>query len=218
MSGAGLRFAEVMTGHVDFAEHDHARAATVGRETGNRLTLRLTIAIDDLARFSVDPNRPAGIAGEVEWEALGGRLPVEGGVFNLLVPAGDDGRRMRYRLFVRDGVGHQVTLVGEKRVGPPGLRVWADTTTLFVRAVRGWVESDDDDAELVAAGIVRLSPLGFLRQLTTFRADGRSPAARVGAIARFDALFARQLWLAYGPPTIRRLLRRPAKNAGDGGR
>lgn len=223
MSGAGVRFAEVMTGHVAFGETDAARGAVAGREAGNRVTLRLTIAIDDLARFAADPDRAGAIAGEVECEALGGRLPIERGVFNLLVGGdGTDGagpKRMLYRIFVRDGVGHPVTLVGEKRVGPPGLRVWSDTTTLFTRLLRGHVERGGDAAaEVVAAGVVRLRPLAFLRQLATFRAGGRSTAARVGAIARFDALFARRLWLAYGPPTIRRIARRRPGDGGDGER
>lgn len=207
MSDASVRFTEVMTGYVDFGERDHEAGATAGRERENRVTLGLTVTIDDLARFAADARREAGIVGWVDWEALGGRLAVEQGAFHLLVgAAGTDRKLMRYRLFFRDGVGHPVTLVGEKRVGPPGLRVWSDTTTLYVRALRGRVAAGTDDgAELVALGIVRLRPRDFARQLTTFRATGRSRFGRLGTIARFDALFGRRLWGAYGPPIVRRL-------------
>lgn len=220
MSAAGVWFTEVMSGHVDFGERDHEAGAAAGREAANRLTLELTITIDDLTRFAADARREAGIAGWVDWETLGGRLAIEYGAFQLLVGAeGTDRKLMRYRLFFRDGVGHPVTLVGEKRVGPPGLRLWSDTTTLYVRALRGRVETGaEGGAEPVASGIVRLRPLDFARQLTTFRATGRSRAARLGTIARFDALFARRLWAAYGPPTIRRVFGRRSGDAGDGGR
>ena len=146
---------------------------------GNRLALRLTIEIDDLARFAGDAARAARIVGWVDCDVLGSRLPIERGVFNLLVGAVDaDRREMRYRLFFRDGVGHAVTLAGEKLVGGPGLRVSPETTTLPVRLRRGWAEAGEKDhAELVASGIVRLRPIDFARQLASFRSTGRSPAA-----------------------------------------
>ena len=218
MSEASVRFTEVMTGHVGFGEDDHAGGATAGRQAANRVTLRLTITIDDLARFAANAAHEAGIEGWVDWEALGGRSAIEDGAFQLLVgAAGTDRKLMRYRLFFRDGVGHPVTLAGEKRVGPPGLRVWSDTTTLYVRALRGHVAAGaEGGAEIVASGIVRLGPLAFAHQLTTFRATGRSRAARLGAIARFDALFARRLWGAYGPPLGRRLRAALLDPAGSG--
>jgi cholesterol oxidase len=207
MSGPSFRFTEEMRGYVAFGERDYHCGAAAGREAESRLRVRLTVEVDDLARFTTDPNREARIAGWIDWEALGGRLPIERGVFNLLVGAEDTERQqIRYRLFVRDGVGHPVTLAGEKRVGAPGLRVWSDTTTLYVRVLSGHAEAEDEgDAELIATGIVRLRPIDFARQITTFRATGPSPIARMGTIARFDLLFARLLWWAYGPPALRRV-------------
>ena len=65
--------------------------------------------------------------------------------------------------------------------------------------LRGHVDPDDEpNAELVASGILRLHPVGFLRQLITFRADASSFTGAVVAISRFDAFFARQLWHIYG--------------------
>ncbi len=218
MSGVGVRFGEEMGGYVGFGERGLERGAAAGRAVANRLTLRLAVEIDDLARFAADPNRAARLSGWVEWEALGGRLAIERGVFNLLVgEEGADRKRMRYRLVFADGVGHPVTLVGEKLVGGSGRRVWAETTTLYVRVLRGGVEEGGEGgAELVASGIVRLRPIGFARQLTTFRATGGSRAARIGAIARFDALFARLLWRAYGPAVRRRVRARLAAGARSG--
>lgn len=197
----GVRFTEEMKGYVSFGERDYERGAREGRQSGTRLMFHLTIEVGDLDRFAADARRAAGARGWVGCEALGGRLPVESGAFNLLVDEVGSGRkRMLYRLFFRDGVGHPLTLTGTKFVGAgSGVRVWRDTTTLYVRVVRGHVEEGDDPAaETVASGILRLRPWDFVRQLATFRADGDSPTARIAAVGRFDALFLGGLWQVYG--------------------
>ena len=195
-----VRFTEEMAGYVSFGEEDFGRGAREGRETGTRLMFHLTIEVEDLDRFAADARRAANVRGWVRCEALGGRLPVEGGVFNLLVDEAGSGRkRMLYRLFLRDGVGHPLTLSGFKVVGAgPGLRVWRDTTTLYTRMIRGHVGQDDGPAaETVASGVLRLRLPGFLRQLSTFRSGGSS-AGRFAAVARFAALFLAGLWQVYG--------------------
>ena len=205
-----VRFTEEMKGHVSFGEEDHGRGAREGRETGTRLMFHLTIEAEDLDRFAADETRGAVARGWVGCEALGGRLPVERGEFNLLVDReGSSQKRMLYRLFFRDGVGHPLTLSGFKVVGaPPGVRVWRDTTTLYVRVLRGHVRAGADrEAETVASGVLRLRMPAFLWQLTTFRAGGDSPAARAAAVVRFDGLFLGGLWQAYGRPALRRLRR-----------
>jgi cholesterol oxidase len=197
----GVRFTEEMGGHVSFGEEDHERGARQGRETGTRLMFRLTIEVDDLDRFAADARRAAGARGWVRCEALGGRLPVERGAFNLFVDDHDPARkRMLYRLFFRDGVGRPLTLSGFKVVGGrPGIGVWRDTTTLYVRVLGGHVgEGDEPGAEVVASGVLRLRPWGFARQLATFRGGGATRRARAAAIRRFGALFLGQLWQAYG--------------------
>lgn len=208
-----VRFTEEMKGHVSFGEEDHERGAREGRESNTRLMFHLTIEVEDLDRFATDDRREARAAGWVGCEALGGRLPVESGAFNLFVADRDPTRkRMLYRLFFRDGAGHPLTLSGFKVLEErPGARVWRDTTTLYTRVVRGHVEKGDEaEAETVASGILRPHLPGFLRQLTTFRAGGASLAARVAAISRFDAVFVGGLWQAYGRPALLRLRRRGA--------
>lgn len=196
-----VRFTEEMKGHVSFGELDHERGAREGRESNTRLTFHLTIEVGDLDRFAADDRREASAEGWVGCEALGGRLPVERGTFNLFVDGQEPGlKRMLYRLFFRDGVGHPLTLTGFKVVRErSGAHVWRDTSTLYVRVLRGHVEEGDEPgAEVVASGIMRLRPWDFARQLATFRAGAPSPAARAAAIGRFDALFLGQLWQVYG--------------------
>lgn len=206
----GVSFTEEMKGHVSFGEDDYELGAREGRETGTRLMFHLTIKIEDLDRFEADANREARAEGWVGCEALGGRrLPVERGVFNLFVDdagAGTGRKRMLYRLFFRDGIGHPLTLVGFKTVRErSGGHVWRDTTTLYTRVVRGHVWEDGPGAETVASGVLRILPQDFLRQLATFRASGSTLAGRIRAIGRFDALFVGALWQVYFGPLVRGL-------------
>lgn len=202
-----VRFTEEMKGHVSFGEEDHRRGAREGRESKTRLMFHLTIEVADLDRFGADDRREAGAEGWVRCEALGGRLPVERGVFNLFVADGPGSKRMLYRLFFRDSVGHPLTLSGFKTVrGISGGHVWRDTSTLYIRVLRGHVgEEDEPGAETVASGILRLRPWDFARQLATFRARDCDLAGKVAAIGRFDALFVGQLWQVYGSPLVRGL-------------
>jgi hypothetical protein len=181
-SSFSVRFTEEMKGYVSFGEEDYERGAREGRKYHERLMVHLTIEVDDLDRLAADAGRAAEARGWVVFEALGGRLPLEKGIFNLLVEEEDPAiQHMLYRLYFRDGVGHPVTFAGFKTLtNRRGLHVWRDTTTLYTRLLRGHVEAGDDPgAEIVASGILHIRPLGFLRQLATFRAGGRrSPDPR----------------------------------------
>ena len=195
---ASVQFTEEMLGHVTFDETDFNRGANADRPGAGFLKFHLTIAVDDIARFGGDPRREAGAFGWVESDALGGRLPVEHGVFNLFVDTEPGVKHMLYRLFFRDGVGHPLTLSGFKLVrDDAGFDVWRDTTTLFTRVYRGHVSaSEEADAELVASGVLRIRIRDFAKQLTTFR-GGPGPVAGLGAIVRFGVIFMRQLFEAY---------------------
>jgi predicted acylesterase/phospholipase RssA len=197
-----LAFTEEMAGHVGLGETDYLKGRAKGRDQGTPLMFHLTIAVDDLARFVVDPDHQAGAQGYVHCEALGGRLPVERGVFNLFVNQGDpDDKRMLYQLWFRDGGGRPLTLSGHKVIrDEPGFDAWSDTTTLFTRIVDGHVsitEAEDSGAEVVAAGIIRISPAAFARQLTTFRSSGPGATGAVAGMVRFARLFTGSLWDVY---------------------
>jgi hypothetical protein len=199
MRDATVRFTEEMRGHVTFGETDFERGADATRLGSASIMFHLTIAVDDLPRFVADPGRRATARGYVRCDALGGRLPVVHGSFNLFVDDGPDAKRMRYRLLFRDGVGHPLTLVGHKLVrDDPGFDMWRDTTTLFTRLHAGHVDEDaEQDAEVVASGIVRIRPLDFLRQLTTFRAQAASAPAACLALIAFGRLFLGHLAAIY---------------------
>jgi hypothetical protein len=196
---ASVQFTEEMLGHVTFGESDFARGAAPERDGAGALKFHLTIVVDDIERFGTDPTRRAGAHGYLDSDALGGRLPVEHGVFNLFVDTEPGVKRMLYRLWFRDGAGHPLTLSGFKLVkDDAGFDVWKDTTTLFTRVLRGHVdEQQEPTAEIVASGVLRIRIRDFARQLTTFRAGGEGAGARLGALAKFGTIFLGQLAEAY---------------------
>lgn len=197
-----VAFTEVMAGHVGLGQREHRQGEEVGKRAGTVVRFRLTITVDDLARFVVDPEREARAEGYVESDAFGGRRPVERGVFNLFVDQGDPAdKRMLYQLWFRDAGGEALTLAGHKVVHDhPGFDLWSDTTTLYTRIVEGHVEveeAESDTAEVLAAGIIRVTPASFARQLTTFRSTGPGVTGPVAGIARFGRLFVGSLWDVY---------------------
>ena len=195
-----VRFTEEMLGHVTFGESDFARGAQTGRDGSEFLKFHLTIEVADMERFSTDPMRQAGAVGYLQCDALGGRLPVEKGVFNLFVDSGPGVKRMLYRLWFRDGAGHPLTLTGYKLVeNDAGFDLWKDTTTLFTKVLQGHVEeSGDSGAELIASGILRIRVQDFAKQMTTFRAGGSGGiGAKLGGLIKFGVIFVGQLAEVY---------------------
>jgi hypothetical protein len=198
--GPSLQFTEEMKGFVTLGESDYDRGFREGKKSKTGLMVHLTIAIDSVNGFVVDPEHEATASGYVGCDALGGKLEVERGSFNLFCDSGDPrDRRMNYRLLFKDGQGRQLTLAGHKVVhDDPGFDLYADTTTLFTKVFAGDVSADaEDKAEAVAAGIISIHLPDFLKQLTTFRTDGGGPLDRANAVARFGRLFLGSLWDVY---------------------
>ena len=105
---------------------------------------------------------------------------------------------MLYRLWLRGPGGNPMTFTGVKLVrDEAGLDVWRDTSTLYVKILDGHHEpgDGDDDAPVLAAGVITIHIPDFMKQLTTFRTWGDS---RVGAMEGFGRLFLGQLWDVYG--------------------
>ena len=196
---SSVRFTEEMLGHVTFGELDFARGAQPDRDGSGAFKFHLTIEVEDIESFANDPLRPARAVGWVQCDALGGKLDVEQGWFNLFVDVEPGVKHMLYRLWFRDGVGHPLTMTGFKLVkDDAGFDVWKDTTTLFTRVLQGHVaEGDDDTAAVLASGVILIRARDFAKQLTTFRADGPSTGAKLGALARFGVIFVQQLAEAY---------------------
>lgn len=196
---SSVRFTEQMKGFASFGETDFARGYADGRAGDMDLMFHLTIELDDIAEFAADPRHQAHARGWVQSHPLGGRREVERGIFNLLVETPDpEVHHMLYRLWFHDGAGHPLTLSGFKIIRPGSLLdLWPDTSTLYTRVLQGHVD-DDEGAPVVSSGILRILRRDFMRQLTTFRSGGSTPRDRAAALARFNLLFAGELWGIYG--------------------
>ena len=200
--GTSLSFTERMRGPAAVGVTDPRRGALVGRTRGHSIMFELTITAPDIDAFGRDPLHTGVATGYVVCDVLGGRLDVERGWFNLFVhPAGSAGRRMLYRLWLRDPGGSALTLVGYKEVtNRAGFTPWKDTTTLFTHVLDGHMPPPDPLTDRAgqaafltpedgvrAAGILRISPAAFARQLTTFQATGAHAGS---ALLDFARLFA----------------------------
>jgi cholesterol oxidase len=210
-----VSFTEQMHGWFSAGVSDPEKGRGLGRDRSRRMMFELTITAPDIDAFVRDPLHPATAEGYVLADQFGGRLPVERGWFNLFVKDGGPdaaGRKMLYRLWLRDPGGTPLTFVGHKDVrNDAGFDVWADTTTLYVTVLRGHLPPPDtataaatataatadaaaSAAAVAGAGVLYIRPWDFTRQLTTFRAVGPSPAS---ALAAFGKVFLGELWQVY---------------------
>jgi cholesterol oxidase len=193
-AGVGLRFREVMHGGFASGALDPASGARAGKRDGTVLTLSVTAEIPDADAFVRDPRHEGRLRGTVSFPALGAAsIPAEG-VFRLFVPGGGAAKLMTYSVVFQAGASPYY-LDGVKHVGGRSvLRAWSDTTTLAARLHAG----ADAAGPVVAAGILRLTPAAFARQLLSFRTPGTSSAgAAARALAVFLVFFSRELAGAY---------------------
>jgi cholesterol oxidase len=197
--GDEVRFTEQMKGFLALGEVDPVTGWQRAHQLGHRFMFELTIRIPDVERFVDAGDHPGTAEGHVRCELLGGRLPVERGWFNLFVPAAEQGtREMRYRLWIRDISGAPVTMYGYKVVrDDAGLDVWRDTSTLYITLMKFHIPQGRD-GEVIGAGVLRILPLDFARQLTTFKASGEG---KLGSLASFGKFFMRSLRDIYLTPS-----------------
>jgi len=205
-----LSFTEEMKGFMTFGELDYERGATEGKKNGTAIMFHLTITVDGVHQFVTNPEHDTNdVKGYIRCDALGGQLPVETATFNLFVDDQDPAiKRMFYRLFFRDGQGNPLTLSGFKLIkNDPGFDVWHDTTTLFTRILNGRRTAADEAAAagkpdelkrmVKGSGIIIIYFFDFLKQLTTFRAEGPTLSDRASALTSFGKLFMGKLWDVY---------------------
>ncbi|WP_194411608.1 GMC oxidoreductase [Microbacterium cremeum] len=202
VAGRGMEFTEQMKGYLALDETDPVAGWEIGRQLTQRFMFQLTITAPDVDRFVAGDDHTAVAEGYVDCDVLGGRLPVQRGWANLFVAAGAH-REMRYRLWFSDLSGEPVTMYGFKTVrDDKGFDMWTDTSTLYITLLRGHVPpgaegAQDADADVFGAGVLRILPLDFARQLTTFRGSGGGPLA---SIAKFGTFFAMSMKDAYLRP------------------
>jgi hypothetical protein len=195
-----LRFREHVSGWVSFDSRDYNKAVVEGRRARNRCALDLTVEIDDLDRFLHGPVTPGRLTGAVRCPALGGRLEIENGTFNLFVRAPDaQRRRVLYRGFARDQENRPLTVSAFKLIeDEPNHDVWRDCSRLLTRILAGHVphsSEQDDDPRVIVTGVLVMRPLRFLRTVLTMRGG---PGRRLSAPLVYQTAFVRRLLQIYG--------------------
>jgi hypothetical protein len=160
----GLRFSEVMTGMITMGITDPV--AGYHDDAAFAMQLHATVTLPNLPAFVKDPNHKG------QWRAAGS-IPVLGGE---LIGTGDGDfglfrRAIRNKKGVREMVydtefavdGKRYTMRGRKVVEPSPA-----TTTLYVQLF----PTSGATGKPVAAGVLRLTLLGFIRQLLGMRVTG----------------------------------------------
>jgi hypothetical protein len=184
-----LTWSESMRGKVSFDTEDYNQ----GWWQGTACSFAIDVRVEDPERFFDDPEHEATCTGSLDCDALGGRMAIEQGTFNLLPEAGGPRRReLRYRLFARDRGGRPLTLAGYKSVEDGWFRdTWVDTTTLFTRLYAGWVSREaQNDATPLATGVLHVSLPGFLHLMLAMR-------GRLRDRLRYGTFFTRTLVQVY---------------------
>jgi hypothetical protein len=193
----GVRFHEVLEGWVGERELDVNQGVVTGRRERTPLRLDLDIDVPDVDAVLRETGTAAQVRGHASSPLLGGRCELDAAsTFRLLTPQAEPrSSRMLYRLFTRDAGGAPVTISGFKVVhDDPGWDVWADTTALHTRLLRGHLDRAAEDRagaeEVLAAGIVEIS-------LPTFLALVAGMQGSVADRAAFGRAFLGALWTIY---------------------
>jgi hypothetical protein len=188
----GVTFREVMTGQLTAGETD-PRAAYSGHGTSG-IRLMATINIADLRTFFEDPTHSASMVADLDMPRIGGRLTNVTGRFGLFVPTGDArSTQMLYELpLTIEGREHFLRGVKNIRVAAPW-RMWPATTTLLTTLHEG----DTDVGKVVAAGILRIRPLGVIGMLSTLRGIGEHAVGYAGPVVEFLTFFVGGLFSTY---------------------
>jgi hypothetical protein len=184
-----------MTGGFALGEVEPTRGEHTGRRAATRLELETQVTIDDVDRFVRDPQHRGVLEGRIRFTPLGPDVVVDGGSVHLFPHrASHEPRVMAYTLNLRAGV-REFHLAGYKHLGGRSvLHGWRETTTLFCRLHEG----PDAGGAVAGAGILRITAVGFAKQLTSFRTLGATSFGdHLRARWTFIRFFAGELWDTY---------------------
>jgi cholesterol oxidase len=211
--GIQLNVTEWMRGHVGFGAADYQSGEATGREKKATFEHEVLIQMKDIDRFVSEPKHSAPMDGKVDW--LGESCPFSGGEFNMLVDSTQPSiKYMFYRIPFADGSGKKLTMLGHKTLrDDPGLDLWGDITTLFIRIYEGHVAGHDftrpsgDAPEWpdghVALGIIHIPLRDGFNSALSFDAPGSSKSQKAEAVGKFLSFYGSrvvELWVKESAP------------------
>ncbi len=191
----GVAFRERMAGWFALGETDPAAGAAAGEAARSTLALEARVAIPDVRKFATDPQHAGDLGGAVTFAPLGASMPVTSGYVRLFVASSDPDLKVMMYHVTFAGPGGDHCFDGQKLVRRHSmLHGWTDTTTLFGRLYSG----PDAAGTPVGAGVLRLTPSSFARQLLSFRTlDAPTVVDRTRALGGFFRFFAGELIDSY---------------------
>ncbi len=196
----GVCFTETMQGfYSEGTGDDFEVAANKGKQAGTSFQFTLTIISEDLQKMVSDSGHKAKMLGTIEAPALSGHpLTVTDGTFHLLTLDEENvgTRQMNYSMKLKSEEGKTYWFEGIKIIhDDPVYDAWAETTTLYIKLYEG----STANGKMVGKGILRITPVEFLRQMSTLQVtNATSTAQRLEAHVRFGRFFIGSLWEVFG--------------------
>ena len=186
---AGITFREVMSGPFALGVSDPLEGARAGFRARTGMSLHACLSVPDVKNFASDVHHQGVLDGDIAFAPMAPRLKVNDGLFQLFARSGDE-KLMVYRAtFSHDGATYCFN--GVKHVGARSIvHSWKETTTLYATLHAG----TDPSGQVVGAGILRLTPAAFVKQLMSFKpVNGGRLSHKALGFSRFLMFFAGEL-------------------------
>jgi predicted acylesterase/phospholipase RssA len=181
VSKIAVRFSETLTGHLGFGATDP--------DQGDSVALHLDVGIADLDEFLNLPEHQAILAGSIECDRLGGRLPIDSGILHIFIDSGDPTKKqITYKILFHDQNRRELVFTGTKNLTDESGASHELSTALLTLTAEG---------EKIAAGTIRSSVVQDIQRLASVRVDAPDIAARAHALSRFGAFYFGRLWDVY---------------------
>jgi uncharacterized protein (DUF362 family) len=184
LEGLGLEFKEKMSGWLGEGATEYKEGKVKGEEKGRRIKIKVKIQIPDLAHFFNISDHTARLTGSVIFDPLGGKFPIEDGVFNLFtINPGTGHRQMSYTFRFKNNTGKTYFFHGFKDIhDDPGFDPIKDMTTLFVRVYEG----RDELSTVYGTGIMKFKLVDSVSLMSSMTITGtNNPLRKFGAQTAF---------------------------------
>lgn len=193
-----VQFTETMKGYISTSEkNDFQQGYDKGQADASLCLFTLTIRTGDIDQLAADPAHAGAMAGTLTAPALSDQpMTISHGVFNLFEADPDPAHlKMKYHMQLHTHDGRTYFFYGYKEIDDDhGPKLWSDTTVLYSTIYDG----ADDQAPILARGLLKIAPGDFALQMTTMEAvHAPNLTARARALETFSKFFTRELVNTY---------------------